>query len=90
MSSLQDLKDEKILKALKEFDGHRKDTAESLGLSIRTVFNAVIRMKAKGLDVPSGMKRGFAYIQPCKETLGIPTNEQRLKYLNKLLNGVNH
>ena len=50
--SLQEHEFNAILKALDNYNGCRKQTANNLGISERTLRNKILKMKSNGLDVP--------------------------------------
>jgi predicted transcriptional regulator len=78
MKTLKELTLEIVIERAKHFKWNRLDTAESLGIAVRTVSNYVNEYKRQNnlLDTQD--------LYRCEEC---PSNEERLKFLDYKLNG---
>lgn len=70
MKTLEEIKSEYIHYVLKECNGNKTKAAKILGISVRTLFTYVEKEKTKR-DMPEVNPNIF------------PTNEERLRYLDK-------
>ncbi len=88
METLKEIMNKTVLERLKELDGHRFNTAKSLGISIRTLRNHINAMKGDDVEITPSKHLPIKTREDLETKNIFPTNKYRLKYRDKMLNAV--